>query len=446
MALNIPPTDRKRIVVVGGGFAGITLARNLSRRLFQVVLIDRNNYHQFQPLLYQVATSSIKPGDIAFPFRKIFRHRRNVHFRMAEVTGVLPRERTVETTAGSLAYDYLVLATGSVTNFYGMEGVEAGAFPMKDLTDALAIRNQILLSLEKASLALGEAERRPLFNVVVVGGGLSGVELVGALAEMKRYILPKDYPDLPVDQMNIMLVEGSDRLLPTMHPDISARAERLLGRMGVRVILNTQVTDYRAGRVIFKDGSFIPSRNLVWTSGVRVEPIEGIDERRIGPGGRIQVDRFNRVAGYSRIFAVGDAAMARTDDHPKGYPQVAREAIEEARHLVRNLEAHARGEGITGYTYHEYPTMAAIGRNKAFVQFKRFRMGGFMAWLAWAVVHIAFVLGVQNKLSIFIGWAWNYLTYDQPNRIIVRTQASRRPRPSRDTLREALTDWKQPSA
>ncbi|MBE5033347.1 NAD(P)/FAD-dependent oxidoreductase [Gallalistipes aquisgranensis] len=436
MSLNIPHTGQRRVVVVGGGFAGLKLVRRLARLDCQVVLIDRNNYHQFQPLLYQVATSGLSPEDISFPFRKLFRGKRNVHFRMAELEAVEPDRRRIETSSGSLTYDYLVLATGSVTNFFGMESIREAAMPMKNLRDALVIRNRLLENLERATVTRSRVERQGLLNVVIVGGGPSGVELAGAVTEMKRYIMPEDYPDLDVDDINIYLVEGGPRLLASMSEKSSAEACMQLRRMGVRVMLGTSVVDYGEGRVRFRDGSFILTGNLVWTSGVTVEPIEGIDPMTVSRSGRIGVDDYSRVVGYHDIFVVGDAAMQRDTDHPDGFPQLARVAIEQADHLSRNLAALLRRRPMKPFVYREYPVMATVGRNRAFAEFGRRRVGGFVAWVAWALLHVAFVLGVKNKFNILVGWAWNYVTYDHPVRLILAVGD-----PCRQALGKSVRLW-----
>ena len=436
MSLNVPHTGQRRVVVVGGGFAGLKLVRRLSRLDCQVVLIDRNNYHQFQPLLYQVATSGLSPEDISFPFRRLFRRRRNVHFRMAELESVEPDRRRIETSAGSLTYDYLVLATGSETDFFGMDRIREAAMPMKTLRDALAIRNALLENLERATLIHSRVERQGLLNAVIVGGGPSGVELAGALAEMKRYIMPEDYPDLDVADINIYLIEAGTRLLASMSERSSDEACVQLRRMGVKVMLGTSVVDYEQGRVRFRDGSSIQTDNLIWTSGVTVEPVEGIDPLSVSRSGRIEVDDYSRVVGYHDIFVVGDAAMQRDADHPRGYPQLARVAIEQAEHLARNFAALFRRRPMKPFLYREYPVMATVGRNRAFAEFGKHRIGGFVAWVAWALLHVFSVLGVKNKANILIGWFWNYLTYDHPVRLILAVGE-----PCRRVVRKRVKLW-----
>lgn len=420
MTLNIPETDGKRVVVVGGGFGGLQLVKKLSRSPYQVVLIDRNNFHMFQPLLYQVATAAINPGDIAFPFRKLFRGRKNVFFRMAEVRQVDPGENTVYTDRGELRYDYLVLASGSTTNYFGMEHIEAESYPMKEVSEALTIRNRILLHIEK-SVELPPSElKRSMLNIVIVGGGATGVELAGAFAEMKNNIMPEDYPEYHRNDIRIYLIEGAPKLLGNMQERTSRKTLELLERCGVKVMLDSTVVDYSGDRVVLKDGRTIPTHNLIWTSGVTVKLPAGLEKYEKGKGGRLVTDMYFRVKGADNIFAVGDCSIQTEDPgNPNGYPQLARVAMEQAAHLGRNLRRLARGKLPERFEYRQYPVLATVGRNHAFAEYKKLWLGGFFAWLAWAGIHLFLMLGVKNKLNVFMGWVWNYLTFDLPTRVVI---------------------------
>lgn len=419
VSLNIPRTNRKRVVVIGGGFAGLGVVKGLRKSEYQVVLIDRNNFHLFKPLLYQVASAGLDEGDIAFPFRKVFHHWHNVFFRMAQVMRVMPKEKRIETSLGSLDYDYLVIATGSVPDFYGMTNVQRHALAMNDAVDAINIRTHLLRSFELAVTASTHAERLSLLNVVIVGGGATGVEIAGAIAEMKRYVLHKDYRDMKSFDMDIYLVEAADRLLGTMSADTSAKTYEALEKREVKIMLNSPVADYVNGRVVFRDGSSIPTCNMIWSSGVKCEPIEGIRSAGREPQGRITVDGFNRVKGMDDVFAVGDIAIGHEPDAPEEYPRLARPAISQGQQLAANLLRAAEGKPWKPYRYRNLGIMATVGRNRAFVEFPDIHYGGFAAWVTWSFVHVVFVLGIQNKVKVFWGWVWNYFLLDQPLRLII---------------------------
>lgn len=421
MSLNIPKGRHKRIVVVGGGFGGLKLADKLRRSDFQVVLIDRNNYHQFPPLIYQVASSGLEPSSISFPFRKVFQRRRNFYFRMAEVLGVDPTCNVVRTSIGEVEYDYLVLAAGTTTNFFGNRAIAEQAIPMKTVTEALALRNTLLLNIERALTCDTEAERAELLNIVIVGGGATGVEIAGVLSEMKRFVLPRDYPDLRPRLMHIHLVEASDRLLAGMSPSSSADATRFLRQMGVDILLQRRVTDYRDHKVIFEDGAVIPSRTFIWVSGVTAIRIDGLAPELLGRGSRIRVDAFNRVEGMTNVFAIGDQCIQTGDpNYPNGHPQLAQVAIQQSRLLAENLPQIALGETLQPFHYRNLGVMATVGRNRAVAEIGRFHLGGWLAWVIWLVVHLRSILGVRNKIVVLLNWIWSYLTYDQSLRLILR--------------------------
>lgn len=419
MSVNIADTNKKRIVIVGGGFGGLKLADKLKKSNFQVVLIDKNNYHQFPPLLYQIASSGLASSSISFPFRKIFQKRKNFYFRLAEVKAVLAQQKMIQTSIGDLHYDYLVLASGTVTNFFGNEVIEQSALPMKTIEEALILRNALLVNFEKAAIATDPLEKQALMNIVIVGGGATGVEISGALSEMKRYILPKDYPDLPHDEMNIYLVEGSPRLLSVMSEEASENAEKFLTNMGVKIILNKKVVDYQNGKVILDDGENIPSQTLIWVSGVTASHFDQIDKSILNKGGRITVNAFNQVKGMQNVYAIGDVCFMTEKDYPHGHPQVAQVAIQQGKLLAENLQRLESGKALQAFHYKDLGTLATVGRNKAVADLKKVKLHGFIAWVVWMTVHLRSILGVKNKLIVLINWMWSYFTYDQSIRLIL---------------------------
>ena len=421
MAFNLPKTDKKRVVIVGGGFGGLKLANKLRNSDFQVVLVDRNNYHQFPPLIYQIASAGIEPSSISFPFRKIFQKRDNFFFRMAEVRSVFPEQNILQTSIGKVRYDYLVLAAGTTTNFFGNKNVEEHAIPMKNVSEAMGLRNALLENFERALTCASDRERQELLNVVIVGGGATGVEVAGALSEMKNHVLPKDYPDMPSSLMNIYLIEAGTRLLPAMSEQTSQHVLNYLRKMGVNVLLNKMVTDYDHHRVILKDGSQIATRTFIWVSGVAAEKITNLDGEHLGRGARIIVDEHNRVKGFDNIFSIGDQCiMPEGDPHyPGGHPQLAQVAIQQGKLLARNLKALEKGKSLKPFRYRNLGAMATVGRNRAVAEFSTMKMAGFWAWIMWLVVHLRSILGIRNKSIVLFNWVWNYFSYAQSLRFIV---------------------------
>ena len=421
MSFNVPKTEKKRVVIVGGGFGGLKLANKLRKSNFQVVLVDRNNYHQFPPLIYQIASAGIEPSSISFPFRKLFQRRKDFFYRMAEVRSVFPEHKIIQTSIGKISYDYLVLAAGTTTNFFGNKNVADEAMPMKTLSEAMGLRNALLDNFERALTCADETERQELLNVVIVGGGATGVEIAGALSEMKRYVLPKDYPDMPSSLMHIYLIEAGTRLLSAMAPESSAHVEHYLQSMGVNVLLGKMVTDYRDHRVMLKDGSTIATRTFIWVSGVAAQPIGNLDASHLGRGGRIKVDAFNRVEGLDGVFCIGDQCIMLDADasYPGGHPQLAQVAIQQGTLLARNLRRLEAGKEMKPFRYRNLGTMATVGRNKAVAEFRNVRMSGFTAWFMWLVVHLRSILGVRNKIIVLFNWMWNYFFYSQSLRMIV---------------------------
>ena len=422
MSINIQRNQKKRVVIVGGGLGGLRLAEDLYGKGMQVVLIDKNNFHQFPPLIYQIASAGIDPSSISFPFRQIFRKRKDFYFRMAEARMVDTDKKILQTSIGKIDYDYLVLAAGATTNFFGNKNIEDWAIPMKTVPEAMGLRNALLSNLERALTCATEEERQELLNVVIVGGGATGVEIAGALSEMKRYVIPYDYPDMDSSLMHIYLIEAGDRLLAGMSKDSSKKAYDFLKSMGVDIQFGKMVTDYRDHKVIMKDGSEIPTRTFLWVSGIRANAIPGIDDSHLGRGFRFKVDQYNRIPGLQDVFAIGDQCLQTTDeDYPNGHPQVAQVAIQQAKNLAKNLKKINEGEGdnsLTPFKYNNLGSMATIGRNKAVVEIGKFHSQGFFAWILWLIVHLRSILGVKNKMMVLLNWLWKYVSYNDSIRMI----------------------------
>ncbi len=423
MSINIQRNQKKRVVIVGGGLGGLRLAEDLYGSGMQVVLIDKNNFHQFPPLIYQIASAGIDPSSISFPFRQIFRKRKDFYFRMAEARMVDTEKKILQTSIGKIDYDYLVLAAGATTNFFGNKNIEEWAIPMKTVPEAMGLRNALLSNFERALTCATEEERQELLNVVIVGGGATGVEIAGALSEMKRYVIPYDYPDMDSSLMHIYLIEAGDRLLAGMSQDSSKKAYDFLKSMGVDIQFGKMVTDYRDHKVIMKDGTEIPTRTFLWVSGIRANAMPGISEDHLGRGFRFKVDQFNRIPGQNDVFAIGDQCLQTTDPaYPNGHPQVAQVAIQQAKNLAKNIkrinEGHADDNSLTPFKYNNLGSMATIGRNKAVVEIGKFRSQGFFAWILWLVVHLRSILGVKNKMMVLLNWLWKYVSYNDSIRMI----------------------------
>ncbi len=410
------------MVIVGAGFGGLRLARMLAnRREFQVVLINRTNYHEFQPLYYQVATAGLEANSILFPLRAIFGGSDNVHIRVTNVAGVRTADKEVDTDLGSVPYDYLVMATGADTNFFGQQNIIDNAMPMKSVSEAIALRNRILQNFEDALSVETNDERDGLMDVVVVGGGPTGVELCGTLAEMKRTVLPSDYPELDFDMMQIYLIESGGELLGPMSENSHKKSEAYLRDLGVVVRLNTRVKDFDGKTVFMNDGTTLQSNNLIWAAGVKASPLAGLPIDVIGRGGRVIVNRFNQVQGFTDVFAIGDVAiMAEGDVWPNGHPQVAQPAIQQGKLLGDNLKRLLKSEPLQEFIYKDLGTMATIGRGLAVVDLPYLKFSGVLAWLTWLMVHLMAIVGVKNRLLILINWMWNYVSYDNSLRLIIR--------------------------
>lgn len=418
---NIPESPFPRVVVIGAGFAGINLVRALHKKPFQVVLINNTNYHLFQPLLYQVATAGLEPSSIAFPVRGIFRHSENFIFRVAEVLKIIPEINAVQTTIGEIRYDYLVIATGSTSNFFGNEHFEKLAHGMKTLYEAVGLRNFGLSGIERTLLIPNHEDREEALNIVIVGGGPTGVELAGALAEFRKTIFPKDYPELSPDSMKIHLIEASSELLDHMSDQASAHTLKYLTKMGVQVKLNTRAQDYDGEIVTLNDGSTIPTKYFIWSAGVKGNLPKGLDPQIVERNSRVRVDAFNRVEGYRNIFAIGDVAIMTTDPHyPRGHPMLAQVGIQQGKLLGKNLLQWHKNKPATAFIYKDKGTMATIGRNKAVADIKKMHLSGFPAWVIWLGVHLMFLMGFRNKLIVFMNWVYSYFTYDRGTRIVLK--------------------------
>ncbi|WP_282164490.1 NAD(P)/FAD-dependent oxidoreductase [Cellulophaga baltica] len=419
--MNLPNTDQKRIVVIGGGFAGISLVKKLKDLEAQIVMIDRHNYHTFQPLLYQVSTSGLEPDSIAYPIRKILKELDNFYFRLAEVEKIDPVRKEVVTSIGVISFDYLIIATGTKTNYFNNETIANNAMPMKTVPQALNIRSLILQNFEKADDTLDELERKALLNFCIVGAGPTGVELAGALAELKQNVFPKDYKHLDIKEMQIYLFEGGPRVLPPMSETASKKATEFLNKLGVHIHLNTIVTNYDGETVSLKNGTSMQSKNFIWSAGVTGAAIAGFDANSLMERlNRYKVNNYNQIDGYDDIFAIGDIAYMETEDFPKGHPQVAQPAIQQGENLAKNLRNLLANKPLKAFKYNDKGTMATVGRNKAVVDLEKLKFGGFLAWFIWMFVHLMALVGFRNRVIVFFNWAYNYINYDKAARLIVR--------------------------
>ncbi len=418
---NIPESPLPRVVIIGAGFGGINLVRALKNKPFQVVLINNTNYHLFQPLLYQVATAGLEASSIAFPVRGIFAHKKNFIFRLAEVTRIQPDKNYVETSIGHIPYDYLVIATGSTSNFFGNTNFAHLGKGMKSLYEAIGLRNFGLQGLEHTLLLTDKEERQVALNIVIVGGGPTGVELAGALAEFRRKIFPKDYPELSPDLMSIYLIEASPELLDHMSDSASKATYEYLTKMGVQIKLNTRVEDYDGRKAYLNDNTTIDTKYFIWSAGVKGNAPEGLSQETIARGTRIKVNGFNQMLGSENIFAIGDVAQIATDpDLPRGHPMLAQVAIQQGKLLGRNLLRIENKQKPVLFKYKDKGTMATIGRNKAVADVGNMHLTGFVAWVIWMVVHLMFLMGFRNKVVVFINWVYSYFTYDRGTRILLK--------------------------
>lgn len=417
---NIPEIENKRVVIIGSGFAGMKLAMELKKEKFQVVVIDKRNYHQFQPLLYQVATAGLEPTAISFPLRKLFQNHKNLIFRIGELKEVDPGKKQIYTSIGKLSYDYLVIATGARTNFFGMENIKKHALPLKSPSDAILIRNVILENYEEALNHTSVNCVSAYLNIAIVGGGPTGVELAGALAEMKKYILPKDYPDLDFNKMRIFLFESGSALLKNMSSKSSKNAQNYLEKLGVDVHLNTFVSDYDGKIVRLSNGENHMTYTLVWAAGIKMGKIQGFSAESYGRSNDLLVNEYNIINGYSDIFAIGDISTHISKELPNGYPKVVQTAIQQGKTLSNNLKNINIGKSLTKFVYKNKGSMVTIGRNLAVADLPKFHLNGFIAWIIWSFVHLFSIIGLKNKFITFLNWTWNYFTYNQSLRLLIK--------------------------
>ena len=420
MKINIPEVKQPRVVIIGCGFGGLELAKRLAHAPVQVVLIDKNNFHTFQPLLYQVSTSGLEADSIAYPIRKIFKAQKNFHYRWGEVKKINPQEKYLETNIGNCNYDYLVIATGTTTNFFNIEGLEEKGMPMKSVVEALNLRSLILQNFEKALLVTDTSERDALMNFVIVGGGPTGVELAGAICELKKHVLPNDYPELDFRRMRVILIESGDTLLASMCETNRKKALQYLTELGTEVWLSTKVTKYDGLNVTLGSGKPLQTSNLMWAAGVKGVVMEGLDPAIITPTKRFLTDDVNRIKGYADVFAIGDVACMVSDKFPKGHPQVAPAAIQQGHLLAHNLVSIINTQATKPFEYFDKGSMATVGRNRALVQIGKINFGGFFGWATWLLVHLMSIVGFRNRVVTLFNWIWNYVSYDRNIRLIIR--------------------------
>lgn len=417
--MNLPQTKYPRIVILGGGFGGLHLAKTLDRTRYQVVMIDRNNYHTFQPLLYQVATSGLEPDNIAAPIRKIFEDQDEFYFRMAKAEEIIPEKNLLVTNIGSVEYDYLVLACGTRTNFFGMDQLKQVSLTMKSVRQSLKLRSYILQSFEKALLTSDPEEQQSYMTFVLVGAGPTGVELAGALAELRAKVLQNDYPDLDISKMHICLVEAVGEVLPPMSKEASKKSKKYLEDMGVTLYLNESVSGFENGVVKMKSGKEIKAKTLIWVAGVKGTIIEGLGEDKVEKS-RYKVDQFNKVVGTKNIFAIGDVAAMITEKTPKGHPMLAPVATQQGERLGKNFIRISNNKEMKPFEYVDRGTMATIGRNKAVVDLPKWKFQGRFAWFVWMFVHLLSLVGFRNKVITFINWTYNYISFDKGVRLIIQ--------------------------
>ena len=419
--MNIPNSTLPRIVIIGGGFAGIALAKKLKNKKVQVVLLDKHNYHNFQPLMYQVATGGLEAGSIAYPIRKVIQEYDDFYFRLTNVEEIDTKNKKVIAEIGELSYDYLVIATGSKTNYFGNKEMERNSMAMKTIPQSLNIRSLILENFEQAVLTKDVAEQNSLINFVLVGGGPTGVELSGALAEMKKAILQKDYPDLDIAKMQINLIQSGDRILNTMSEKSSAAAEKFLTNLGVKIWKNVRVTNYDGRTITTNSDLIFDTATVIWTAGVQGAIVAGLDSKSlVEKVERIRVNEFNQVVGYSDIFALGDIASMESEAYPQGHPMMAQPALQQGRLLGENLLKLIQNKPMKAFEYNDKGSMATIGRNKAVVDLPHYHFSGVFAWFVWMFVHLFSLIGFKNKAVVFLNWVYNYIRFDREGRLIIR--------------------------
>ena len=430
-----------KIVIIGAGFGGIELVKRLHKKPVEILLIDRNNYHNFQPLMYQVATGGLEPASIAYTVRRIFRKYKNFSFRMAEVCEIYSDRNQVLTSIGRIDYDYLIIASGSESNFHNFESVKDKLLTLKSVPDALTLRNSIFRNLERA---MAENRKQPLeeiINIAIVGGGPAGLELAGALAEMKRFVIPKEFPDLELSKMSINLYQSGPELLGSMSKEASDKSLEYLIDLGINVFLNSRVKSYDGIMIELEDGSRFTTNTVIWTAGVKGATIKGIPEQSIVSGNRIIVNEYNQVLGFENVFAIGDVAAHITVEDPKGLPMLAPVAKHQGRLVAKNILRELVNKPMEPFQYHNRGVMATIGRNKAVVDLPHYKFQGVFAWFVWMFIHIFSLVGFRNKVVTFIEWAANYLNYDRPLGLILNSAEVDERKLERDKIKEQVGDY-----
>lgn len=438
MDLQLPKSEHPRVVIVGGGFGGIELAKRLKNKPFQVVMLDKHNYHTFQPLLYQVATGGLEAESIAFPLRKIFKGQKNFIFRVTKVTGINAGENCLQTDIGNVKYDYLVMATGSTSNFFGNKEIEDNSMPMKSIPEALDLRSLILQNFEKSLIEVNPEKKSALLNFVVVGGGPTGVETAGAISELKKHVIPNDYPEMDLSKVNIYLIENSPELLGPMSPQAQEKSKEFLLKMGVKVMNETRVLGYDGHTLTLQEKPSIVSSTVIWSAGVKGQVIPGLDKAEVVRGGRLKTDTQNLIVGYQNIYAIGDVAAIIDEETPNGHPGVAPAAIQQGHHLAKNLVNIVENKPLEKFKYFDKGSMATVGRNKAVVDLGKIRFQGVFAWFTWMFVHLMTLVGFRNKIIVFVNWLWSYFSYDRGTRLIIRTFAKDRSVDYREEVKEVL--------
>lgn len=418
--LNIPSTQAKRVVVVGCGFGGLATVRSLMGKGFQVVLFDKNNYHTFQPLLYQVATAGLEADSIAYPIRKIFTKAKDVFFRWTNVSRIDTAEKKIYTDIGECDYDYLVLATGATTNFFGNENISRNAMPMKSVVESLNLRSLILQHLEEATIVADPIKKQQLLTFAIVGGGPTGVELAGALCELKKHVLPNDYPELDFTAMKVLLIESGTEILQNMSHENQSKAREYLEELGATILFNTRADDFDEHYITTADDSQIPCATLIWAAGIKGDSPEGLTENNFTPSKRILTDEFCKLKNDTFVYVIGDLNCMTSEQFQKGYPQVAPLAIQQGEYVAKHIIASLANKVLPAFEYIDKGSMATVGRNKAVVEAGKIKFGGWIGWMAWMAVHLMQLVGFRNRVVVFINWVWNYINYDKNIRLIIR--------------------------
>lgn len=420
LSLNLPTTSRPRIAIVGCGFGGLAAAQSLADKGFQIVIFDKNNYHTFQPLLYQVASAGLEADSIAYPIRKIFKKKKDVFFRWTEVTKVDTTAKIINTALGNYSYDFLIIATGATTNFFGNAMLEKNAMPMKSVVEALNLRSLFLQNLEQATLTTDPTSKKALMTFAIVGGGPTGIELAGAICELKNHVLPHDYPELDFNQMQVLLIESGKEILQNMHIENQEKAKKYLHELGAEILLETRVQSYDGNLIRMADDKTIPCAAMIWAAGIKGEPLEGIDASLLTPSQRVNTNAYCQLDATKEVYIIGDLNCITSDQFPRGYPQVAPLAVQQGKYVANHIMNTLAKEESRTFKYRDKGVMATIGRNRAVVESGKLMFGGWIGWMAWMAVHLMQLVGFRNRVVVFVNWVWNYINYDRNIRLIIR--------------------------